>query len=1103
MGEVYLATDERLRREVAIKVLPDRLAEDGNARTRFLRESRLACKVVHPYVATVFDVVEYADRPLIVMERIDGLRFDDYVSGEQAGPEEVAALGLEIAEALAAIHRAGIVHRDLKPGNVLVTPEGHVKVTDFGVARSVPQVGEFTTEPADEMDSVTRTGVGVGTVAYMSPEQVRGDKVDGRSDLFALGIVLYEAVTGEHPFRRDSLLGTASAILRDPPGGGREHPTLTGSGPIRDVILRLLEKDPDLRYASAEIAAEDLRAVVRGEGLRIAPRVVRRMKRALLATGVVAAVAAAVVLLPKIFPPGGRGAGGPPPRPVIAVLPFEDETGDVEGPSRAAMVADLLGAALDESGALRRLDEERVQAVLRGAAGSFERKARLETLLAAAPANWVVAGRLYREADRWHASLQLYDGASRTERGAATVTAGNPGTLVDLALPKVLAIVAPETRAAPPERRPPDEALLLDYKAKAALRELRYAEAIDLLRRAVGVDPEFVAARARLAEALDAAGFSEEALRVATAVEAALAAPAARIGDRGRAEALAGIRRVRSDAKGEIESRRAVVSIAPDDPVARLRLALALSRNGDHEEALAELGRAGGLDDRDPRVPLARARILSETGKPDEAKRALASARELVAPMKSPAAVAEVEAVEADIAFRTGRYEQASASYGRASTGFRDADLPALAADQSLSIGNCELAGSRLVAAERLFQEAIPASRGFGHHRAVIRALGNLGASLYFRGDLREAESLLREAVEEARSIGNPRAALYPSVNLASLLVFVGRTAEAIALAQEGLATARRFNEAPTEYQTRFILADAAFQRGRYVEALADYEAILRSQSGRSPSAREKADVRNNLAWSLQSMDRPSEALSAIEEAIRLRRTTGDDISLINDLTVLTTSATDLGDWETAGRAVAEAERILASRNTDLPNHRSRWLLARGRLALERGDTSIASSSFEGARAIGESTDSVGVEATAQVGLCEVHLREGRYSAAERAARGALEHPTAMAVERLRGRECLARARAAEGAVDDAGREARRALEEAEAAGLDLLAARAAATVLHADPNGSDADAVRARGVAAWNRFLGRIPDETRRAVRSRKTLRTTDSRLSREGGDS
>ncbi|HYB53578.1 MAG TPA: serine/threonine-protein kinase, partial [Thermoanaerobaculia bacterium] len=219
MGEVYRAKDSRLGRDVAIKVLPEAVAEDAGRLARFEREARALAALNHPGIVTIFSVEESEGTRFLAMELVEGDSLDTLVPPGGLPVSQFFDIATPLAEALSAAHERGIVHRDLKPGNVMVTREGRVKVLDFGLAKV-----EASDSPADLTSSPTRsrvelTGEGqvFGTVAYMSPEQARGGKVDARSDVFSLGILLYQALTGERPFQGASAVDMISSILRDKP----------------------------------------------------------------------------------------------------------------------------------------------------------------------------------------------------------------------------------------------------------------------------------------------------------------------------------------------------------------------------------------------------------------------------------------------------------------------------------------------------------------------------------------------------------------------------------------------------------------------------------------------------------------------------------------------------------------------------------------------------------------------------------------------------------------------------------------------------------------------------------------------------------------------
>ena len=249
MGIVYRAVDVNLGREVALKVLPDDLVHDPVRRERLLQEARAASALEHPNIAVIHEVGEADGITFIAMELIRGEKLSDTLSRGPLSQTRTFALATEIAEGLARAHDKGIVHRDLKPANVMVTDDGHVKIIDFGLAKLIERV---SAEQATASIQAQRTDAGVvlGTAAYMSPEQARGDRVDHRSDVFALGVTLYEMLTGRPAFQGRSSLDTMQAVLTQPvpplPAIGGSSAEVTAE--LQRIITKCTAKEPDDRF---------------------------------------------------------------------------------------------------------------------------------------------------------------------------------------------------------------------------------------------------------------------------------------------------------------------------------------------------------------------------------------------------------------------------------------------------------------------------------------------------------------------------------------------------------------------------------------------------------------------------------------------------------------------------------------------------------------------------------------------------------------------------------------------------------------------------------------------------------------------------------------
>ncbi|MGH9788829.1 MAG: protein kinase domain-containing protein, partial [Candidatus Acidiferrales bacterium] len=353
MGVVYKAEDLELGRSVALKFLPEELARDPQAVERFRREARAASALDHPNICTIYEIGEHNGKPFIAMQYLDGLTLKHCIGSRPLKSVELLDLAMQITRGLEAAHEKGIVHRDLKPANIFVTERGQAKVLDFGLAKLLRPTDERTAT-----ESLTKAGVTPGTLPYMAPEQLRGEAVDGRTDLYAMGAVLYEMATGLRPFRAELPTELSSDILNKPPAlPGRLNPDLPAE--LERIILKSLEKNPERRYQSAKELLIDLQRLAEpttGVAAIPEPTATGRSWRVWAGVGL-AVVTVALVAAVSLNVGGLRERlWGAPERPTIeslAVLPLENMSRDAEQEYFVEGMHEALTAELSKVSALR------------------------------------------------------------------------------------------------------------------------------------------------------------------------------------------------------------------------------------------------------------------------------------------------------------------------------------------------------------------------------------------------------------------------------------------------------------------------------------------------------------------------------------------------------------------------------------------------------------------------------------------------------------------------------------------------------------------------------------------------------------------------------
>ena len=669
MGVVYRAHDSRLNRDVALKFLPTELLNNENARALLIREARTASALNHPNICTIYDVGEQDGQSYIVMEFVKGRSLTEQIPESGLPADTVIRYGEQIADAMAHAHEHGVIHRDLKSPNVVITSAGRVKVLDFGLAKHMTP-GEISLK-TQSISTLTSDGAIVGTMHYMAPELFRGESADARSDIWALGVILYEMANGKRPFRGKTSYELSSVILHEDP------PRLADNVPmgLRAVTEHCLAKDPQQRYQHASevrAALEALRTnstVIPASAIQpppVAPR--SRLNRTLLVSAAVLALLLITALAWKLIEVKWRGSAAVSAASIhsLAVLPLENLTGDPKQDYFADGMGDSLITELSQIKKLRVISRSSVMQYK----DKHESPAQIAQELGV---DALVEGSVLRSGDRVRIAAELVQPqtgqnlwAKSYERPATDILALQSDVARDIVTQIQIQLTQPEQERLAKTRTVVTDAYdaYLQGRSEASKRTSEsLGRAVADFRRAIQIDPTYAPSYAALAETLVLFGDYSDVSSAKVLPEAEEAAQNALRLDPDLASAHAALGLVHAfelRLSGSLSEYQRAIELNPGDANAHHWYALALAETGQSEQSIAEIKLAQELDPRSLIINSNVAWCLYLAGKYDEA---IAQAQKTIS-MDPTFAVAHGYLGQAYL--EKGRYDQAFSELNKA-----------------------------------------------------------------------------------------------------------------------------------------------------------------------------------------------------------------------------------------------------------------------------------------------------------------------------------------------------------------------------------------------------------------------------------------------------
>jgi tetratricopeptide (TPR) repeat protein/predicted Ser/Thr protein kinase len=1062
MGAVYKARDREVDRLVALKVIRPELAMHPDVLRRFKQELILARQVTHKNVIRIFDLGEAEGAKFISMEYVDGRDLES-IRAEQGKlpPEEAAEIIEQVCRALDAAHAEGVIHRDLKPKNIMVDNHGRVVVMDFGIARS------------REMPGLTQTGVVVGTPEYMSPEQAKGEEIDARSDLFSLGIIFYQLLTGKSPYEATTSLAALLKRTQEravPPA--KLDPTIPKY--VNDIVVRCLEIDPQRRYGSAQEIAQDLEARHRTRAgvttLRLPRfRMVEQFGTKWLAPGLALLLLLVIgfVFRGKIFAPAAKPK---PSGPAIslAILPFRNASGDPSLDWLGASLAEWLSTDVGQSSSLRTVSSDRLHQVLHDLRIGADSNLDPDTLRRVAEfssAQTVVWGQYAKLGEQIRIDATLRD--LKHDRTAALKAEAPNQEALPAAVDRLAQAMREKLALSPSVMKELQaQAFKPSSKSLPALRD--YNEGLQLLRQgknleaqkrfeaATKEDPEFALAYSGLGQTYANLGYDNEAEQASRkAVDLSENLP-----PQERYWIVATHAQVTKDYAKAIESYENLAKVSPDDTHVQFILAGLYEDTSALDQARDHYTQVLKVDPKDVEALLAIGRVENKSGNPQGGLEYMNRALTLAIQLDNLEEKATILQAIGVAYWLLNKPDEALRNYQESlAIKRRIGDKRGMAVSLNNIAQLQELSGDSGQALKS-YQEALQLRREIGDKKGVGDTLIDLGDFYHDRGQHDHALSLFKESLQIQRELGNESKQGLCLNNIGSSYSFKGQYDDAATYFQQALQLREKLKDAGGIALTVHNLAETNTYMGQYNQALSYYFRALelyRGADDKRGAAIESASMGTLFAY----QGRYGAAVNAKQEALNTFRELGDrSFWMVEMLSGYGDALAQAGRGEESQKSFDEAMSLARELKNDA--FVAQILNYQGDSFFYRGNVKSARGLYEQAMNVASHTTDRGKVLMSRFNLAKAAVKEGRSPAAISGLKGLAQETDTLGLKYLSA-ECsiyLAEALVNTRDYSRARQELERGVAKTEKLGLRTLSAQGhylLATILRLTGKGAEA----------------------------------------------